>query len=242
MRIVCLSDIHANFPALCRALDGARRAKADRVVCAGDLVGFGPHPTEVVRLLMEQGVDCIQGNVERKVLACLRKPKKLKKRLESSTTGSAAWAAMVLGEAERAWLASLPGELRFRAGPWDLWVVHGSPLGDTDYIYPSLTPRGLLAKLGQERPDLLICGHSHVPFTRKVAGVKVVNCGSVGRPVDGDPRGSYAVCDLPERGGAHSRIVRFAYPLDPLLEDLVGRKAVGARAEEYLSGTKIKGD
>jgi putative phosphoesterase len=240
MRIVCLSDIHANFPALCRALDGARRAKADRIICAGDLVGFGPHPTEVVRLLMEQGVECIQGNVERKVLAYLQKPKKLKKRLQSRTRGSTAWAAMVLGEAERTWLADLPRELRFRAGRRDLWVVHGSPLGDTDYLYPSVTRRGLLAKLRQERADLLICGHSHIPFVREVAGVKVVNCGSVGRPVDGDPRGSYAVCDLPERGGARARIVRFTYPLEPLLADLKDRKALGARAEEYLSGTKIK--
>ena len=240
MRIACLSDIHANFPALCRALDGARRAKADRVVCAGDLVGFGPHPTEVVRLLMEQGVECIRGNVERKVLACLERPKKLKKRLENRKRGSAAWAAMVLGDAERSWLANLPGELRFRAGRWDLWVVHGSPLGDTDYLYPSVTRRGLLAKLGDERPDLLVCGHSHIPFTREVAGVKVVNCGSVGRPVDGDPRGSYALCDLPERGPARSRIVRFSYPVEPLLADLRDRKAVGVRAEEYLSGTKIK--
>ena len=81
MRVAFLSDIHANFPALCRALEWAQRNRADRVVCAGDIVGHGPHPTEVIRLLVEQNVEAILGNVDRKVLALLKTPKKLTKRL-----------------------------------------------------------------------------------------------------------------------------------------------------------------
>jgi putative phosphoesterase len=240
VRVVFLSDIHANFPALCRALEWAQRNRADRVVCAGDCVGHGPHPTEVVRLLMEQKIEAILGNVDRKVLDLLRTPKKLKKRLEKKAHAPAAWTALALGDAERAWLAGLPRELRFSVGGADAWVVHGSPLSDTDYILPSITQKALTAKLGESRPHVLVCGHSHIPFARRVAGVRVVNCGSVGRPVDGDPRGALALCDFPGNDRVTCRIVRFAYPLDPLIADLQARGAKGIGPQEYRTATKTE--
>ncbi len=240
MRVAFFSDIHANFPALCRALEWAQRNRADRVVCAGDIVGHGPHPTEVIRLLVEQNVEAILGNVDRKVLDLLKNPKKLRKRLEKKAHAPAAWAALTLGDAERAWLAGLPTELRFSAGGVDVWVVHGSPRSDTDYIFPSVTAQALAAKLGEVRPQVLVCGHTHIPFTKRVAGVCVVNCGSVGRPLDGDPRGAMASCDFPGTGRVHCRIVRFAYPVESLITDLQARSAKGIRPQEYRTGVKTK--
>ncbi len=241
MRIVFLSDIHGNFPALCKALELAQRNRADRVVCAGDVVGHGPHPTEVVRLLVEQRVEAILGNVDRKVLGLLQAPKKLKKRLEKKTHAPAAWAALALGDAERAWLGGLPKELRFSAGGADVWVVHGSPLSDTDHIYPSITAQALAAKLGEARPRVLVCGHTHIPFTKRVAGVRVVNCGSVGRPFDGDSRGALALCDFPGEGQMHCRIVRFAYPVESVIADIQARGAKGIAPQDYRTGTKTMG-
>ena len=240
MRVAFLSDIHANFPALCRALEWTRRNRADRVVCAGDMVGLGPHPTEVVRLLMEQGVEAVLGNVDRKVLSLLQTPRKLERRLKKKAQAPAAWTALALGKAERAWLAGLPRELRFTEGGADVWVVHGSPVADTDYIYPSITTRALAVKLGEIRPRVLVCGHSHIPFTRRVAGVQVVNCGSVGRPLDGDPRGALAYCDFPGKGQVSCRIVRFAYPLEPLIADIRARGATGSLPQDYRTGTRTQ--
>ena len=240
MRVAFLSDIHANFPALCRALELAERNRADRVVCAGDIVGHGPHPTEVVRLLVEQNIEAILGNVDRKVLDLLKSPKKLAKRLEKKAHAPAAWAALTLGEAERIWLAGRPAELRFSVGETDVWVVHGSPISDTDYIFPSITAQALAAKLGEARPRVLVCGHSHIPFTRSVAGIRVVNCGSAGRPVDGDPRGALALCDFPGDGHVTCRIARFAYPLDTVIADLQARGARGIGPQEYRTATKAK--
>lgn len=240
VRIVFLSDIHANFPALCRALEWVQRSRADRLICAGDIVGHGPHPTEVVRLLVEQHIESILGNVDRKVLSLLESPKKLEKYLEKKAHASAAWAALALGRMEREWLAARPKELRFSAGGADVWVVHGSPLSDSDCIYPSITTQALAAKIGEVRPRVLVCGHSHVPFTREIAGVRVVNCGSAGRPVDGDPRGALALCDFPGNGRVHSRIVRFAYPVEPLIADLEARGARGILPQDYRAGTAFK--
>ena len=240
MRIAFLSDIHANFPALCSALECIQRYRADRVICAGDIVGLGPHPTEVVRLLVEHKVEAILGNVDRKVLALSEAPKKLEKRLAKKPHGSSAWAARALGNAERSWLAGLRKELRIRVGGVDVWVVHGSPLSDTDYLFPSITAPALAPRLGEARPQVLVCGHSHIPFTKSVGGVRVVNCGSVGRPVDGDPRGAFALCDFPGEGRTRCRIVRFVYPVDSLIADFQARKAKGLNPQDYRTGLKSK--
>ena len=240
MRIAFLSDIHANFPALCRALELAQSYEAERVICAGDIVGDGPHPTEVVRLLMEQGIASIRGNADRKVLALLENPKKLERRLEKRGQAAAAWAALALGAAERDWLAKLPVDLRLELGGVDVWIVHGSPLGDSDYIFPSLTADALRRKLGGQLPAALICGHSHIPFTREIGGVRVLNCGSVGRPVDGDPRGAFALCDIRDGEKLRCRIIRFPYPVEAVVADLQARSARGVEPFEYQTGTKAK--
>jgi len=189
---------------------------------------------------MQQGVEAILGNVDRKVLALLESPAKLKKRLEKKAHAPAAWAALALDEAERAWLAALPRDLRLDIEGVEVCVVHGSPLADTDYIYPSLTAQALATKLGDLRPRVLVCGHSHVPFTKEIAGVRVVNCGSVGRPIDGDPRGALALCEIVDDGRVRCRIARFPYPVEPVVADLEARGAVGSLPQDYRTGTKAK--
>jgi len=72
--------------------------------------------------------------------------------LKKKPQAPAAWAALALGDAEPEWLGSLPTGLRFAAERIDILVVHGSPLADTDYIFPSITAPALLAKLGEPRP------------------------------------------------------------------------------------------
>jgi putative phosphoesterase len=238
MKVAFLSDIHANFPALWSALEDARRRGARSFVVAGDIVGGGPHPVEVARFLMKKRVAAIRGNVDRKTIAQLSKPRKLEKKAKKGALAALArWAALQLGDEERAWLSALPPELRLTFGHNSVLVVHGSPIGDEDYIYPSITERALAAKLKDEKPDLLVCGHSHVPFVRKVAETWIANCGSVGKPIDGDPRGSYALVDFKGRGAISARIVRFEYPVEEAAHDLE-RLRSGFAPAELRSGVK----
>lgn len=247
MRAALLSDVHANLPALRAALEVADRAGADRLVVAGDLVGDGPHPVEVLALLRERGPDAVRGNVDRKVLALGDRRGRLRRRLAGARGQKAnrVWTALRLLESapERAWLEALPAERTLSLGGLPVLLVHGSPLGDTDYVYPSLTARALRGKLdgrAAPRPAALVCGHSHVPFARRVDGVLVVNCGSVGRPADGDPRGSLALLELAD-GGARVQLVRFPYPVDEVADALRIREVPGIEAEEYGEGVKRNG-
>jgi putative phosphoesterase len=245
MRIAFISDIHANLPALEAALLAADELGAERVVVAGDLVGDGPHPVEVIARLREEGAACIRGNVDRQVLELALGEKKLRKTVRSGNgqKSNRAWAALRLrhSPAELEWLSALPAELRLRAGEHEVLVVHGSPRGDTDYVFPSLTAPALAGKLEPldgPRPAVLVCGHSHVPFARDVDGVLVVNCGSVGRPADGDPRGTFALVESDGSRGPRARLIRFRYPLDALLADLQEREVPGIDPDEYRLGVK----
>jgi predicted phosphodiesterase len=241
VKVAFIADVHANFPALCAALEAAARAGAATVVAAGDLVGSGPHPVEVVRLLMRRNVRAVRGNVERKLLALIASGEKLKPRLKKKRSGHLAWTALRLGEAEREWLAALPPQLDLGLAGTAVRVVHGSARSDEEYVFPSVTSHALPALAGEPRPDVLVCGHSHIPFARRVGGVRVVNCGSVGRPVDGDPRGSLAVLDVSARGATRVALLRFAYPVEETARDLEARGVPGAVPEELALGVKKKG-
>lgn len=242
MRVAFLSDIHGNLPALRAALRAAFQHGAQQLAVAGDVVGEGPFPNEVVGLLAEHGVPAVRGNVDRRVLALEEPPHKLQKRLRRADGKRRkrldAWTALQLGTEERAWLAALPPERELDYEGHRVRLLHGSPLGDTDYVYPSLTTTALRAKLGDDRPEVLVCGHSHIPFVARLQGVLVVNCGSVGRPADGDPRGSFALVDFAGPDAPGGVIVRFVYPVAELTRALAERAVPGVDPAEFEQGVK----
>jgi predicted phosphodiesterase len=241
MVIAFISDIHANFTALVAAIARAHRLGSERILMAGDVVGGGPHPVEVIRLLKSEGIAGVQGNVDRKVLE-LARDRGARKRCEKSTRKAhLAWTARQLGREELDWLAELPPTLELELEGVKTLVVHGSPRSDDDYIFPSVTPNAMRSFLGANRPKLLVCGHSHIPFTRSVGGVRVINCGSVGRPVDGDARGSFGLAEVRNGRVGRCRVVRFAYPVGRLVADLDARAVPGALGVEYLAGIKRRG-
>jgi putative phosphoesterase len=245
MRIAFLSDVHANLPALDAALALIHQQQVERVVIAGDLVGEGPFPAETIRGVRERpDVAVIRGNVDRKVARLLGKKRgKLKKRLAEGggTRANLAWTALALRGDEGEWLTRLEPQLVLAAAGKKVLIVHGSPRGDEDYVYPSLTPEALATKLEPVEgpaPDLLVCGHSHVPFVRTVAATLVVNCGSVGRPADGDPRGSLVVAELADRREPRAEVFRFEYPVDEVCRAVEERGTPGIDPDEYRLGIK----
>jgi len=244
MRIAFLSDVHANLPALRAALELVKDRGAERIVVAGDLVGHGPHPAEVVALLRENArYEVIRGNVDRAIAALGREkaPEKLRERAEGSgKKANRAWTALALERDALDWLERLPPAQAFAVRGVEVLVVHGSPRSDEEYIYPSLTPVGLdrvLSGYAGPPPDVLVSGHSHVPFVNRVRDTLVINCGSVGRPADLDPRGSLALAEVGE-GVARAEIVRFDYPVEELVAALASRSVPGVEPAEYRQGVK----
>jgi putative phosphoesterase len=208
MRVAMISDIHANLPALEAVLADAERQAVEGVFCAGDLVGQGPHPNQVVSLIRKAGIPSILGNQEIEV-------RTLAKRARPDPKRHMLWTCAVLKKKNREYLIDLPPDRTLEVGGANILIVHGSPHGTFDTMHPSLTPETIRAWFpsGARRPEVLVGGHTHVPFVRTVDGMLVVNAGTVGRPFDGDPRASWALLDLDE-GRARARIRRVGYPVE----------------------------
>ena len=186
MRLALISDPHANLPALQAVLAAIDREPVDRIVCAGDLVGYNPWPNEVLALLRERGVLAIRGNHDRAALTGSAIG------LNPIAAEALAWTAKRLTPETFATLRKLDNRTRFPAGDATVAVYHGSPRDDDEYVFPEDAAEDLVRAAGVE---VVVLGHTHVPMYCAYPTGIIVNPGSVGQPRDGDPRAAYALLD-----------------------------------------------
>ncbi len=195
MKIALLGDVHGNLPALEAVLAHSREQAVEALWNIGDFVGYGPFPDEVVQLLQSERITNILGNYDRKVL-------KIKSKLEQ-WKGKAAekrlafeWAYDHLSEQSRQYLHNIPEQRRLQVEGWSILLTHASPASRKEHL-SLLTPKSRLRELAiLAGAQIIICGHSHQAFVRKVDQTWFINTGSVGRPDDGDPRACYAILEL----------------------------------------------
>lgn len=196
MKIAIISDVHANLPALKTVLKHAHSLGAKTTWNAGDFVGYGAYPDEVVRKLDKPNVISIIGNYDRKVLKLKLFSEKKKARMVPEKVFAFQWAYDRLSPASRKNLLSLPGQRRFKVRGWQVLITHGSPASETEHLSPSTPDERMRELAAMTTANIIICGHSHKPFIRFVGETWFINPGSVGRPDDGDPRASYALLRL----------------------------------------------
>jgi predicted phosphodiesterase len=204
MRYLVLSDIHSNIEALNASVRKAKDFGYDRVLCCGDLVGYGPNPAEVMDVLDELKTTMIRGNHDR-VISGLDEPT----HFNVAARKAVEWTREHLPESYRQRLAELT------VGPLQITdkaqLVHGSFKDEDEYV---VTQNDAVVNLAITNPAITFFGHTHEPgvFTRTVrwspdyepdgsarlrlpADKVLVNPGSVGQPRDGDPRASFVVWD-----------------------------------------------
>jgi putative phosphoesterase len=239
MLIAFLSDLHGNLPALEAAYADARRNGASRIICAGDLTGYGPFPDEVCRFIQNHHIPAILGNYDQKVMEVTKRGLSAAQGINRKKQKILLWAANHLGKQRRGYLARLPEQLSYRlSGGLRLLVVHGSPSSSEDAIYPSITGQGLKGKLAGRHPDVLVCGHTHIPFVKRVGEILVINCGSAGQPVDGDPRPAYALVRITKGDPPRGRIRRFEYDRDRVLSALEKTSMPKGLRKDFAEGNK----
>jgi putative phosphoesterase len=189
VKIAVISDVHANLQALQKVIADAEERGADVFLNAGDLIGFGACPNEVVELLCEKNVLSIVGNYDVEVLEGKSDAKGEKK-------VAFKYAKKELSRPSECYLQMLPHEIRLEVAGKRLLVTHGSPKSINEHIYHD-TPLEHLKELeNAAKADVVIIGHSHEQFQRRANGTYFVNPGSVGRPGDGNPQAGYAILSL----------------------------------------------
>jgi putative phosphoesterase len=191
MKIALIGDVHANLPALQAVLAHAEGQEVEAIWNIGDFVGYGAFPDEVVQQLREVKAVSILGNYDLKMLNLERvKAKRAEKRMAFQ------WAFDHLSPESREYLRGLPQELRLEVEDKQVLLTHGSPASIEEHLTPATSVVRLRELAQLARADVVICGHSHQPFRRKVADTWFINTGSVGRPDDGDPRACYAILHI----------------------------------------------
>jgi putative phosphoesterase len=238
MLMAFISDIHGNLPALKAAVADAKTKGATAIICAGDITGYGPFPSEVCAYLEENRIASISGNYDCKVLDVIKNGESAVAALQKKKRKLVIWTADHVGKTAQRFLEGLPERINqeLPAGRKVL-IVHGSPLANDDDIYPSITAIGLEAKIDGVRPDILICGHTHIPFVKRVGGILLINCGSTGQPVDGDPNPSYALVAADDQS-AHARIIRFRYDVDETVAAIRKTSMPKGLQKDFVEGTK----
>ena len=187
-KILLLGDIHANTVALQRVFEDA--GDVDEILCVGDIVDYNPWPLEAIEMVKTHGILSVIGNHDRD--SALGTPVGYNPYAEVSCL----WTHKQLGSNERRYLLSLPEKLVVNREGVTLFICHGSPDSLVDeYVYPPpMTPKAVLkGYLDMVHAEIVVLGHTHVPFVQKFPEGYVVNPGSVGQPRSGDPRASYVL-------------------------------------------------
>jgi len=209
MRILVLSDLHANATGFAAALDAAA-GRWDASVCLGDVVGYGPDPHEVVALLREMGTQTIRGNHDKAVSGLMDTS-------DFNPVAKAAvdWTRAQLSPEDLSWLSALP---QGPASADGIVMVHGAFQDEDEYVF---TPAQALDGLLDSTAAVTFFGHTHHQggFSYHDSNLEVLqirprpsesfcalrleplrryllNPGSIGQPRDGDPRAGFAIADL----------------------------------------------
>ena len=193
--VAVITDIHANLPALQAALARIDELEIETVFCGGDLVGYGPHPNEVCALIAERNIPTIYGNYDYAIArdhddcGCAY----ITAHDRALGQRSVEWTLTHTSQQSKDFMLALPFDLHFLVGATDVHLVHGSPRKVNEYLFED-KPASLYERLAAaESAPVLVFGHTHKPWVHEYGGVLFVNCGSVGKPKDGDPRGAFAI-------------------------------------------------
>ena len=219
MRLAIFSDVHSNLLALIAVLADIDAAGVDDRYCLGDLVGYAPWPNETLELLQREDIPVVMGNYDdgtgydRGECGCAyNNPTE-----EALGEESFAWTKAHTSEANKAYLRGLNPEIRFEHDGRRFLLVHGSPRKINEYLFED-KPDSTFARIAAGADaDVIVCGHTHKPYTKQVGETLFINVGSAGKPKDGDPRACWALVET-SPDGVNLEFHRVEYDVDTVAE------------------------
>jgi len=232
-RIAVITDIHANLPALESSLEAIDDMGVDQVLCGGDLVGYGPHPDEVCALIEEREIPTIYGNYDYAIARDLEDCGCAYVTAHDRALGqrSVEWTLVNTNRRSKRFMGALPFDLHVELAGKRVRLVHGSPRKVNEYLFEEKPARTFERIAAGAECDVLVFGHTHKPWVREYGHVLFVNCGSVGKPKDGDARASFAVLTA-EHDRVGVSIERVAYDANAVAEQVA---AVGLPSESQTN-------
>ena len=238
MRLAFLSDIHANQPALLNVIDDIATQSVDKTYCLGDLVGYGPTPNQVIDTIRYFEFPTVMGNYDDGVgfdkADCGGAYVTNEEKRNGQT--SIDWTSEHVTADNKEFLRNLHSKIEFTVDGLRFLLIHGSPRKINEYLYEDRPESILMRILEPLDIDVLLCGHTHKPYHRQVAGIHIINDGSVGKPKDGDPRACYAIIDTDDALSVEFRRVK--YPINLITERTIDTGLPKVFADTLRTGGK----
>jgi len=200
-RLLIFGGPYSNFAA---SLAMRQRAQvlgihADRVICTGDLVAYCAEPEQTLDLIRDWGIRVVMGNCEESLAFSEPDCGCGFEAGSSCSTLAITWyqyADQRVSVAQRRWMQSLPRYIDFELAGTRFRVVHGSPSSINEFVFASQDSAAKLAQIKQADVDVIIGGHSGIPFGQQIENCYWLNAGVIGMPAnDGGRHGWYMLID-----------------------------------------------
>lgn len=220
MKIGIISDIHSNIYALEAVLDDMESRNIDLIACTGDLVGYGTRPNEVINTIRKNRILTIMGNYDdaignfKMVCGCdYKDPKDAEK-----ASLSMYFTSMETTDENKKYLSSLPKEATLNFNNKTIKLVHGSTRLINEYLKEdSKEAKEVMDELDE---DILVCGHTHIPYYKYYGEKLLVNAGSVGKPKTNKPSANYVIINIDNMSSFEVEIIEVNYDFEKIAREI----------------------
>ncbi len=209
MLVGLIADVHSNAVALKAVLSALRKEGVEKIMPAGDIIGYNPYPNEVIELFKKNKISSILGNHDRALI-------------EGDTSWfnqyaatALEWTGKVISHDSFGYIARLKNTGSITVDKIRIFMVHGSPRDFDEYISPEDVMPEFISEVNA---DVLVLGHTHVQFKKEYPSGIIVNPGSVGQPRDGNPDAGFAILDT-ESGKI--TLKRISYDIEKVIGDML---------------------
>ncbi len=214
MKLGILSDIHANSIALSEVIKDLKSLNIKQMIFLGDLVINGPSPKEVFNQLKKlKPVIWIKGNTDEWFL-------EINEQWEPKSINEIKFYELFHFSKERLYqqdiefIKKLPFSESIELNNVKVLCVHGSPRNISEAMTSEVHDYEILQMIEGVEEEVILCGHSHVSTNRVIENKMIFNPGSVGAPMDGEPRASYGILEIRDNGEIQFLIRRIPYDLN----------------------------
>lgn len=222
MKIAILGDIHGNIEALKGAYNAAVSSNVEKIYHLGDLGGYVPFVNEVVDFLIEHRIEGVQGNYDD---AVANDKRHCGCRYEDPLQAEMAhmsfeWTKRHTTRKSKDYMKGLPFEISFSVYDKKVKIFHATPIKNNLYWHNDRDDDFFLLMAKKAEADIMIYGHTHIPYRKNIGNKVFINAGSVGKPKDGDTRTCVCIVDITP-DDVKSEFIRIPYDIEKVASAIV---------------------
>jgi putative phosphoesterase len=222
MKIAILGDIHGNIEALKAVYDAAMSNNVEKIYHLGDLGGYAPFVNEVIDFLIEHKIEGVQGNYDD---AVANDKEHCGCRYEDPVqaemaTRSFEWTKEHATQKSKEYMKGLPFSIAFSVYNKKIRIFHATPVKNNLYWYYEREDDFFLKMAKKADADIIIYGHTHIPYRKDIGNKVFINAGSVGKPKDGDPRACLCILDITP-DNVKAEFLRIPYDIEKVVSAII---------------------